>query len=139
MKASDRRVSVLAFVCILLSINGSSGAAQTPPIFSGWPAGTSPTEVGKRLAQKFAVSPLDRFATAFHAAGWTTEERRIRETAVFPERGNRIPVTGEYNSLLRCPLKIGFSRQKSSNFREIDWPSAGIVGQIRKFPCKFPC
>ena len=46
---------VVLAVCLLVGVV-SAGAAQDE-YFSNWPAGTSPQEVGKKLAEHFVVSP----------------------------------------------------------------------------------
>lgn len=47
--------------------------AATPAAFTGWPAGTSPAEVGKRVAENFAARPFQ----------WQTDPKR--KYVIYPE------------------------------------------------------
>jgi unsaturated rhamnogalacturonyl hydrolase len=67
MKHTRRLLSVLA---ALLLAAGATGAV---PEFAGWPAGTSPAEVGKRVAENFAARSFQ----------WQTQPRR--RYVIYPE------------------------------------------------------
>ena len=60
MRSKKKLADLFASSCIVVLICLRSSYAQPMPSFSDWPAGTSPSEVGQRLTQKFAASPLDR-------------------------------------------------------------------------------
>ncbi len=49
---------LLAGLCLALAANRTQ-AASTPQVFSNWPAGAAPAEVGKRVAENFVVRKLD--------------------------------------------------------------------------------
>jgi unsaturated rhamnogalacturonyl hydrolase len=56
MRSRVRGISILVSACAVLFMSMCRCNAQAARSFSDWPAGMSPIEVGKRLAQKFAVS-----------------------------------------------------------------------------------
>jgi len=47
---------VLLFFAALLGLAGCQSQPSTPVPFTNWPAGTSPAEVGKRVAENFAAA-----------------------------------------------------------------------------------
>ena len=51
--------SVLELILLLCSVTlaGAADASSAPADFKDWPAGTSPTEVGHRVAERFLASP----------------------------------------------------------------------------------
>lgn len=57
MRSRAQGISILASAYAVLFTSLCYGYAQSARSFSHWPAGTSPAEIGKRLADKFAVSP----------------------------------------------------------------------------------
>ncbi|RXK54557.1 glycosyl hydrolase [Oleiharenicola lentus] len=67
--------SLLSVLAGMLLAAGSVGAAPTAaiPEFADWPAGTSPAEVGKRIAENFAARNFQ----------WQTETRR--RYVIYPE------------------------------------------------------
>ena len=57
MHCARKRAALLA--TILLSLAGTAGAGERKE-FRDWPAGTSPSEIGKRVAENFVVRPFER-------------------------------------------------------------------------------
>jgi len=55
-RASKAFVTLVAAVALLIITLALPAAAQTN-YFTDWPAGTSPAEVGKRVAEHFVISP----------------------------------------------------------------------------------
>jgi unsaturated rhamnogalacturonyl hydrolase len=53
-------LSVLVVGALVLSAGSRAGAAAEREEFRDWPAGTSPSEVGKRIALNFVVRPFER-------------------------------------------------------------------------------
>ncbi len=49
--------TLLQFACLLLVIAGAGVSKAQDSYFGDWPAGTSPQEVGKRVAEHFVTSP----------------------------------------------------------------------------------
>jgi unsaturated rhamnogalacturonyl hydrolase len=62
-----------ALAGLLLLADALAAAPAAVPEFSGWPAGTSPAEVGKRIAENFAARKFQ----------WQTETRR--RYVIYPE------------------------------------------------------
>lgn len=69
-----RHFLLSALAGLLLSA-GPAGAAPSAPVpeFTDWPAGASPAEIGKRVAENFAVRPFQ----------WQTQTRR--RYVIYPE------------------------------------------------------
>lgn len=55
IKKGAQRCALL--VGALVTFSAVQGVAQANDYFSNWPAGTSPEEVGKKLAEHFVTSP----------------------------------------------------------------------------------
>lgn len=68
-----RRRTILTAACVAVMM--TAHAAQAQADFKRWPAGSSPREVGKRVAERFAVMPYTNFF------GRTTPPRSI----IYPE------------------------------------------------------
>src|SRR5262252_4055745 len=49
---------------LLLSLGAAAFAA--PPVFTNWPTGNSPAEIGKRVAERFISSPHARSNTIIY-------------------------------------------------------------------------
>ena len=56
MKNLLKTLSLLALAGLFLT---NTGCRTSPKVFSQWPAGTSPQEVGKRVAENFLTRPLE--------------------------------------------------------------------------------
>lgn len=68
---TPRRLAFFAFIP-LLGLAGCQ-SRSTPAAFTGWPAGTAPAEVGKRVAENFAARPFQ----------WQADPRR--KYVIYPE------------------------------------------------------
>ena len=67
------RVKVLSkFACLCLVVAGAGSLSAQENYFNNWPAGTSPQEVGKRVAEHFVTSPHQYTATIHYseACSW---------------------------------------------------------------------
>ena len=62
----------LKFVCLSLVMSGAGSLSAQENYFNNWPAGTSPQEVGKRVAEHFVTSPHQYTATIHYseACSW---------------------------------------------------------------------
>ena len=67
------RVPVLLFLAAAFAIAASPGRATAPAAFTDWPAGTSPAEVGKRIAENYAARSFE----------WQTNPKR--KFVIYPE------------------------------------------------------
>jgi rhamnogalacturonyl hydrolase YesR len=56
MRRNAKSLPALVALAVVLG----TGAAAEPPEFQSWPAGTSPREIGKRVAENFVVRPFER-------------------------------------------------------------------------------
>lgn len=67
------RSLILLSLAALLGLAGCQSQPTTPAAFTNWPAGTSPAEVGKRVAENFAARSFQ----------WQTDPRR--RYVIYPE------------------------------------------------------
>src|SRR5690348_2061412 len=58
MHRNWKRAALAAVVVVSLAGNGCRTAVELP-VFSQWPGGASPQEVGKRVAENFAARPFE--------------------------------------------------------------------------------
>jgi len=57
---ASRMLLALLGTAALTVVGAGAGRAAQPKEFSNWPAGTSPREVGRRVAENFAARPFER-------------------------------------------------------------------------------
>src|SRR5215471_1615655 len=56
-----QRIKLMPAVAMMLMILAASLQSMAQKEFKNWPAGTSPQEVGKRVAERFVTSPHGNF------------------------------------------------------------------------------
>ena len=104
--------ALFALPIAALLAGGAVAEAKEPQAFTDWPAGASPTEIGKRIAENYVERPLDyelgKFATIWYpeVCAWygalefakisgnkALQEKLIRrfDRFLLPENENRIP------------------------------------------------
>src|SRR6476469_1119976 len=88
-KLMQRTWKILIVLALTIGMLAGTGCQTAPPpqyVFGDWPAGASPNEVGKRVAENFAARKLD----------FETNPRR--DFVIYPE------VCGWYGSLTVAQL-----------------------------------
>jgi unsaturated rhamnogalacturonyl hydrolase len=119
-----RRYLAPALVAVAAFLAGATGLGQAgrPAEFSGWPAGTSPADVGRRVAENFVARPFERPAAFIIYPEVCTWYGALTVSQLLDDRDLRARLVQKFD-----PLLTAEGSQRISQAAHVDYRVFGAV------------